>query len=117
MGPVHMLSDWASPHLLAFPLPLPPLLPSRPLPPPLSSPLPPPPLPGVSLSVDAGQVCALVGRSGGGKSTIVHLLMRFYDPTAGRVLIDGQDMRSLNLKSLHLQMGVVAQDTQMWACR
>lgn len=42
-------------------------------------------LKGVDLEVKAGQVCALVGRSGGGKSTLVHLMMRFYDPTAGRV--------------------------------
>lgn len=72
---------------------------------------------GVSLSVAAGQVCALVGRSGGGKSTIVHLLMRFYDPTVGRVLIDGLDLKTLSLRSVHAHMGLVAQDTQMWACR
>jgi ABC-type multidrug transport system fused ATPase/permease subunit len=65
--------------------------------------------------VAPGQVCALVGRSGGGKSTIVHLLMRFYDPTAGRILLDGWDLRSLNLRSVHRHMGVVAQDTQMFA--
>lgn len=75
-----------------------------------------PVLKGVSLEVAPGQVCALVGRSGGGKSTIVHLLMRFYDPVAGRVVIDGCDLRSLNLRSVHAHMGLVAQDTQMWAC-
>lgn len=72
-------------------------------------------LDGINLHVAPGQVCALVGRSGGGKSTIVHLLMRFYDPTGGRVLLDGWDLRSLNLRSVHRHMGVVAQDTQMFA--
>jgi len=72
-------------------------------------------LAGINLHVAPGQVCALVGRSGGGKSTIVHLLMRFYDPTAGRILLDGWDLRSLNLRSVHRHMGVVAQDTQMFA--
>ncbi|KAH9570634.1 hypothetical protein CY35_02G050600 [Sphagnum magellanicum] len=70
---------------------------------------------GVNLDVGRGDVCALVGRSGGGKSTIVHLLMRFYDPTQGRILLDGWDLRDLNLKSVHKQMGLVAQDTQMFA--
>ncbi|BFI16174.1 protein MpABC65 [Marchantia polymorpha subsp. ruderalis] len=75
-----------------------------------------PVLTGVSLHVGQGQVCALVGRSGGGKSTIVHLLMRFYDPTGGKILLDGWDLRHLNLKSVHKHMGLVAQDTQMFAC-
>ncbi|CAI5527639.1 unnamed protein product, partial [Closterium sp. Naga37s-1] len=75
-----------------------------------------PVLKGVSLHVDAGQVLALVGRSGGGKSTVVHLLMRFYDPVQGRIVMDGRDLRELNLRSVHAHMGLVAQDTQMWAC-
>ncbi|GJP71877.1 hypothetical protein CLOP_g2672 [Closterium sp. NIES-67] len=75
-----------------------------------------PVLKGVSLHVDPGQVCALVGRSGGGKSTVVHLLMRFYDPVHGRIVMDGRDLRELNLRSVHAHMGLVAQDTQMWAC-
>jgi len=70
---------------------------------------------GVNLEVGRGDVCALVGRSGGGKSTIVHLLMRFYDPTRGRILLDGWDLRDLNLKSVHKHMGLVAQETQMFA--
>jgi ABC-type multidrug transport system fused ATPase/permease subunit len=70
---------------------------------------------GVNLEVGRGDVCALVGRSGGGKSTIVHLLMRFYDPTYGRILLDGWDLRDLNLKSVHKHMGLVAQETQMFA--
>ncbi|CAI7811358.1 unnamed protein product [Closterium sp. NIES-53] len=75
-----------------------------------------PVLKGVSIHVDPGQVCALVGRSGGGKSTVVHLLMRFYDPVQGRIVMDGRDLRELNLRSVHAHMGLVAQDTQMWAC-
>ncbi|KAL3686419.1 hypothetical protein R1sor_008993 [Riccia sorocarpa] len=75
-----------------------------------------PVLTGVSLHIGRGQVCALVGRSGGGKSTIVHLLMRFYDPTEGRIVLDGWDLKQLNLKSVHKHMGLVAQDTQMFAC-
>lgn len=75
-----------------------------------------PVLQGVNLTVSEGDVCALVGRSGGGKSTIVHLLMRFYDPTKGRILLDGWDLRDLNLKSVHQHMGLVAQETQMFAC-
>eukprot|EP00271_Cylindrocystis_brebissonii_P005331 TRINITY_DN17326_c0_g1_i1.p1 TRINITY_DN17326_c0_g1~~TRINITY_DN17326_c0_g1_i1.p1 ORF type:complete len:952 (-),score=203.08 TRINITY_DN17326_c0_g1_i1:320-3175(-) len=72
-------------------------------------------LSGLDLTIKQGQVCALVGRSGGGKSTIVHLLMRFYDPIKGRILLDGCDLTSLNLKSVHRQMGLVAQDTQLFA--
>ena len=74
-----------------------------------------PVLTGVSLSINQGQVCALVGRSGGGKSTIVHLLMRFYDPSQGAILLDGVDLRQLHLQSVHAHMGLVAQDTQLWA--
>eukprot|EP00850_Spirogloea_muscicola_P007655 SM000039S14485 [mRNA] locus=s39:386760:390769:+ [translate_table: standard] len=74
-----------------------------------------PVLQGVSLTIPKGSVCALVGRSGGGKSTLVHLLMRFYDPVKGSILLDGWDLRSLNLKTVHQHMGLVAQDTQMWA--
>ena len=58
-------------------------------------------LKGLDLRVPANTICAIVGRSGGGKSTIVHLLMRYYDPSAGKVLLDGQDICNLNLKSLH----------------
>lgn len=75
-----------------------------------------PVLQGVDLTVGKGDVCALVGRSGGGKSTIVHLLMRYYDPTRGRILLDGWDLKDLNLKSVHKHMGLVAQETQMFAC-
>ena len=58
--------------------------------------------------------CALVGKSGGGKSTLVHLLLRFYDPQAGRISLGGVDYRDLNLASLHKQIGVVSQETQLF---
>ncbi len=58
-----------------------------------------------------GQILALVGPSGGGKSTIVDLLPRFYDPTSGRITIDGIDIRDLTLNSLRSIMGIVTQET------
>jgi len=71
-------------------------------------------LSNVSITIPPNTMLALVGRSGGGKSTIVHLLMRFYDPKAGRITLDGVDYTSLNVKWLHDQMGLVAQDTQLF---
>ncbi|MFH0953084.1 MAG: ABC transporter ATP-binding protein [Verrucomicrobiota bacterium] len=65
----------------------------------------------ISLSVDAGQLVALVGSSGAGKSTLVSLLPRFYDVTSGRILINGQDIRGFTLKSLRGQIGIVTQET------
>jgi ATP-binding cassette, subfamily B, multidrug efflux pump len=70
-----------------------------------------PALKGISLKVDAGQSIALVGHTGSGKSTIMNLLCRFYDPVEGRVLIDGQDIRHVTIHSLRSQIGVVLQDT------
>jgi ATP-binding cassette subfamily B protein len=72
-------------------------------------------LKGVTLEIKAGQTLALVGRSGGGKSTLVHLLMRFYDPKSGRILLDGTPLPELNLLSLHRCMGLVQQETQLFA--
>jgi ABC-type multidrug transport system fused ATPase/permease subunit len=72
-------------------------------------------LKGLSLTVEPGTTCALVGKSGGGKSTLVHLLMRFYDPSSGRILLDGVPLTELNLRSLHQKMALVAQDTQLFA--
>ena len=66
---------------------------------------------GVDLEVKAGQVVALVGPSGGGKTTLANLVPRFYDVTGGAVQIDGQDLRDLNLASLRGVIGLVAQDT------
>jgi ATP-binding cassette subfamily B protein len=70
-----------------------------------------PALRGVSLEAEAGQSIALVGHTGSGKSTIINLLCRFYDPVEGRVLIDGTDIRDVTLDSLRSQIGIVLQDT------
>jgi subfamily B ATP-binding cassette protein MsbA len=64
----------------------------------------------VSFRVGAGEVVALVGPSGAGKSTLVDLVARFYDPTEGRIVLDGQDLRDYDLASLRAQMGVVTQE-------
>jgi len=65
----------------------------------------------VSLKVDRGETIALVGPSGGGKSTILNLIPRFYDVTAGVVRLDGEDIRTLTLASLRDQIGLVTQET------
>ena len=65
----------------------------------------------LDLEVKAGEVVALVGPSGGGKTTLANLVPRFYDVTSGSVKIDGRDVRDLNLASLRAQIGIVAQDT------
>jgi subfamily B ATP-binding cassette protein MsbA len=65
----------------------------------------------INLSIEPGTKVALVGASGAGKSTILSLLMRFYDPQAGRVLIDGIDLRNVTLHSLHDQIGIVTQES------
>ena len=71
-------------------------------------------LKGVSLTVEAGQTVAIVGSTGSGKSTIGRLLFRFYDVSAGQLLIDGQDVREVTQKSLHAAIGVVPQDTVLF---
>jgi ATP-binding cassette subfamily B protein len=70
-----------------------------------------PALRGISLDVQPGQSIALVGHTGSGKSTIINLLCRFYDPVQGRVLIDGHDIRDVSIQSLRSQIGIVLQDT------
>jgi subfamily B ATP-binding cassette protein MsbA len=65
----------------------------------------------VSFVVPAGTIVALVGPSGAGKTTIADLLARFYDPTEGRITIDGEDLRAYTTRSLRARLGVVAQDT------
>jgi ABC-type transport system involved in Fe-S cluster assembly fused permease/ATPase subunit len=68
----------------------------------------------VTLHVEAGQTIALVGETGGGKSTILKLLFRFYDVTGGQVTIDGQDVRDVTLESLRENIGVVPQDPSLF---
>jgi ABC-type multidrug transport system fused ATPase/permease subunit len=70
-----------------------------------------PVLSDVSFEVSTGEMVALVGESGCGKSTILHLMLRFFDPWSGRILIDGQDIRQYKLRSLRNQIGVVLQDS------
>ena len=66
---------------------------------------------GISLVIEPGQKVALVGASGAGKSTILALLLRFYDPQQGRVMVDGHDLRDLTLDSLREQVGIVTQES------
>ena len=68
----------------------------------------------VSFHVPAGRTVAVVGRSGSGKSTLARLLLRFYDPTGGRILIDGQDIGQLSPGSVRQAIGVVPQDTALF---
>ncbi len=65
----------------------------------------------IDFEVKKGQVVALAGPSGGGKSTIVDLIPRFYDPTGGRVTIDGRDLREVEIRSLRNLLGIVTQET------
>ena len=67
----------------------------------------------LNLTVRAGEKIGLVGRSGAGKSTIVNLLLRFYDLKSGRILIDGQDIATVTQDSLRAQIGMVTQDTSL----
>jgi subfamily B ATP-binding cassette protein MsbA len=68
----------------------------------------------VSLTVRAGHMVAIVGRSGAGKTTLVNLLPRFYDVSAGAILIDGVDVRDATVASLRKQIGIVTQDTVLF---
>lgn len=69
----------------------------------------------INIHIDAGRTVALVGPSGGGKTTLCSLLPRFYDVTNGAVRIDGQDVRDLTLKNLRSSIGIVQQDVYMFA--
>lgn len=69
----------------------------------------------VSFQAHPGQVIALVGTTGSGKTSVVNLIPRFYDPSAGRVLVDGIDIRGVTLASLRAQVGIVLQDTTLFA--
>ena len=68
----------------------------------------------IDLSIRAGEMVALVGSSGSGKTTLVNLLPRFYEPTLGRILIDGVDIQSFSLKSLRAQIGIVSQEVVLF---
>jgi len=74
-----------------------------------------PVLKNVSFEVQPGQTVALLGATGSGKTTIINLIPRFYDPTEGRVLIDGYDIRDVTLQSLRSQIGIVLQETTLFS--
>jgi len=69
---------------------------------------------GISLDVRTGEMVAIVGRSGAGKTTLVNLLPRFFDVTDGTILIDGRDIRQVTLASLRSQIGIVTQETVLF---
>ena len=71
-------------------------------------------LKGLSFSINRGQTVALVGRSGAGKTTSAHLLMRFWDPGEGSIKLDGHDLRSFELDQLRQSIALVAQDTYLF---
>jgi subfamily B ATP-binding cassette protein MsbA len=73
-----------------------------------------PVLTGIDFEVRPGEVVALVGPSGAGKSTLVDLVGRFYDPTVGRILIDGVDLREYQIHSLRSRLGIVSQETVLF---
>ena len=72
-------------------------------------------LTGIDFEAQPGQVIALLGATGSGKSSVINLIPRFYDPTAERVLLDGQDIRHVTVPSLREQIGIVLQDTTLFA--
>ncbi|MCF2434391.1 ABC transporter ATP-binding protein [Streptomyces thinghirensis] len=71
-------------------------------------------LTGIDLRIPAGQTVAFVGETGAGKSTLVKLVARFYDPTGGRVTVDGQDLRDLDLTAYRHRLGVVPQEAYLF---
>jgi subfamily B ATP-binding cassette protein MsbA len=73
-----------------------------------------PVLRGIDLKIPRGEVLAIVGPSGGGKTTMVDLIPRFYDPTGGRITIDGLDLRKLDLRELRNLLGLVTQETVLF---
>src|SRR5207237_5686487 len=68
----------------------------------------------ISFEAKAGQVIALLGTTGSGKSTIINLIPRFYDVTEGRITIDGRDIRTVTLNSLRDQIGIVLQESTLF---
>ncbi|NXD79727.1 MDR3 protein, partial [Halcyon senegalensis] len=73
-------------------------------------------LQGLNMNVEKGQTLALVGSSGCGKSTVVQLLERFYDPLSGEMLLDGQNAKTLNIQWLRAQIGIVSQEPMLFDC-
>lgn len=71
-------------------------------------------LDGISLNIEPGQTVALVGTSGGGKTTLANLIPRFYNPTTGRILIDGHDTQKVSLASLRAQIAIVSQEVVLF---
>jgi subfamily B ATP-binding cassette protein MsbA len=71
-------------------------------------------LSNINLEIEPGEAIALIGRTGAGKSTLANLLPRFYDPTAGQVIIDGYDLREVTLRSLRQQVAVVPQEIALF---
>ena len=69
----------------------------------------------IDFEVQPGQVVALLGATGSGKSSVINLIPRFYDPTEGRILLDGQDIRHVTVASLRSKIGIVLQDTTLFA--
>lgn len=69
----------------------------------------------VSVEIEPGQVLALLGPTGSGKSSIINMIPRFYDPTEGRILLDGHDIRTATLQSLRSQIGIVLQESTLFA--
>lgn len=74
-----------------------------------------PVLSDINLTIEPGQVVAFVGETGAGKSTLADLVPRFYDPTAGRITIDGHDLRDVTLTSLRSQIGIVPQESVLFS--
>ena len=74
-----------------------------------------PVLKNVSFEAEPGQTVALLGATGSGKTTIINLLPRFYDPTEGCITIDGHDLRDVTLESLRAQIGIVLQETTLFS--
>jgi subfamily B ATP-binding cassette protein MsbA len=69
---------------------------------------------GINLNIDSGKVVALVGPSGGGKSTLMSMILRFYDPGSGKIFLDGNDLTDLTIDSLRQSMSVVNQEVMMF---
>ena len=70
----------------------------------------------LDLEIPAGSTIALVGESGAGKTTLISLLLRFYDPTSGRILLDGRELREITLASLRQQVALVPQEPALFSC-